>query len=418
MQDDMLNIMPLSACLNRIIDNRGKTPPTTKDITPYGLIEVGAIRGNFKSPNYNVITKYVTEKTYNSWFRSGHPKKGDILFSTVGSIAEVAVMGGQLECIAQNVIALDVNTEIVIPNYLYYLLSSPSIKHSLLALDISSVQPSIKVPHLLNLQILLPPLETQEAIADILGTLDDRIDLNRRMNKTLESIAQALFKSWFVDFDPVKAKMAGRQPEGIDAETASLFPDRLVESESGLIPEGWIPSTLEDVLELAYGKALKKSNRIAGLFPVYGSGGVTGTHEKAIVDGPGIIVGRKGTVGSLYWEDRDFYPIDTTFYVKPKSEIPLLYLYQLLLTLGLQAMNTDAAVPGLNRNNAYRLDVCTPSLKVLEAFNIHASLLWEKRRQNFQQQYSLKSLRDTLLPKLISGELSVAEVEKRLEDNL
>ncbi|WP_048669726.1 restriction endonuclease subunit S, partial [Vibrio crassostreae] len=90
-----------------------------------------------------------------------------------------------------------------------------------------------------------------------------------------------------------------------------LFPEKLVESELGLIPEGWEPKQLKDVLELAYGKALKKTDRVAGDVPVYGSGGLTGYHNQSLVEGPGIIVGRKGTVGSVYWEPKAFYPIDT-----------------------------------------------------------------------------------------------------------
>ncbi|WP_126457071.1 restriction endonuclease subunit S [Pseudomonas aeruginosa] len=100
-------------------------------------------------------------------------------------------------------------------------------------------------------------------------------------------------------------------------------------------------------MELAYGKALKSTDRVDGQVPVYGSGGITGYHNQALVAGPSVVVGRKGTVGSIYWEDRPFFPIDTVFFVK--TDKPLTYCYYLLKTLGLEEMNTDAAVPGLNR---------------------------------------------------------------------
>ncbi len=119
----------------------------------------------------------------------------------------------------------------------------------------------------------------------------------------------------------------------------------------------WQECRLDDYLELAYGKSLTASLRIEGAFPVYGSGGISGSHNEAIVKGPGIIVGRKGTVGSVYWENRDFFPIDTVFYVLPKRNSNMRFIYYLLKSLPLEDMNTDAAVPGLNRNNAYRLNV-------------------------------------------------------------
>ena len=144
-----------------------------------------------------------------------------------------------------------------------------------------------------NIEAALPDLSEQRAIAHILGTLDDKIELNRRMNETLEEMARVLFKSWFVDFDPVRAKMEGRDT-GLPPDVAALFPDRLVESELGEIPEGWAVKELGECIELAYGKALKADDRKGGSIPVYGSNGQVGWHDKKLVAGPGIVVGRKG----------------------------------------------------------------------------------------------------------------------------
>jgi len=137
-------------------------------------------------------------------------------------------------------------------------------------------------------------------------------------------------------------------------------------------------------------------------------------HDTALVDGPSIIVGRKGTVGSLYWEDGPFYPIDTTFYVRPKVE--LTFCYYLLQGLGLENMNTDAAVPGLNRNNAYRLPVPRSSPEICGEFDKIISLLREKIRANNEQNQTLANLRDLLLPKLMSGEIRLRDAEKAVED--
>jgi len=189
----------------------------------------------------------------------------------------------------------------------------------------------------------------------MLGALDDRIALLRETNATLEVVAQALLMSWFVDFDPVHAKMERRVPEGMDETTAALFPDEMEQSELGAAPGGWQSKRLGDFIDLVYGKALKADVLELGGVPIYGSGGIIGWHSTALVGTPSIVMGRKGTVGSLYWESRPFFAIDTVFYVK--SRLPLTYGYYLLQTLGLSDMNTDAAVPGLNRENVYRLKV-------------------------------------------------------------
>ncbi|TON36840.1 restriction endonuclease subunit S [Vibrio parahaemolyticus] len=269
----------------------------------------------------------------------------------------------------------------------------------------------MKIRDFLRFEFLDITLEQQKLIARNLTSLDRKIELNKKTNQTLEQMAQAIFKSWFVDFDPVKAKMNGEQPEGMDAATASLFPEKLVESELGLIPDGWEAKQLKDILELAYGKALKKTDRVEGDVPVYGSGGLTGYHNQSLVEGPGIIVGRKGTVGSVYWEPKAFYPIDTVFYVKPKAGYSLNYCYLILQNLGLKNMNTDAAVPGLNRNNAYRLEVVTPSQGVLNKFESLMSAFQSKIDGNNAENSSLETLRDTLLPKLLSGEIELGATE-------
>ncbi len=159
--------------------------------------------------------------------------------------------------------------------------------------------------------VRLPPVHERQQIAELLQALDDRIALLRETNATLEAIAQALLKSWFIDFDPVRAKMAGRVPEGMDEAMAALFPDSFEDAEMGLVPSGWGIQRLDAALELAYGKALKATDRVDGRVPVYGSGGITGFHNEHLVEGPSVIVGRKGTVGSLYREDQSFFPIDT-----------------------------------------------------------------------------------------------------------
>ena len=275
-----------------------------------------------------------------------------------------------------------------------------------------SAQPSLNRNNLYGIPIQIPAPLTQKHIAEFVSALDDRITLLRETNATLEAIAQALFKSWFVDFDPVHAKQQGRAPEGMDEATAALFPDSFEESERGLVPKGWQVQRLDAFMELSYGKALKANDRVPGVVPVYGSGGKTGFHNESLVTGPSVIVGRKGTVGSLYWEDQPFFPIDTVFYVR--SSGPMTYCFYLLQTLGLSGMNTDAAVPGLNRNNVYRLKVTHAPEPVLSVFDDVACVIRDKIFGNCQQAQTLATFRDTLLPRLISGQLRLPEAEAML----
>ena len=274
--------------------------------------------------------------------------------------------------------------------------------------------PGVNRNHLHEALGAIPDLPTQQEIAGTLGALDDRITLLRETNATLEAIAQALFKSWFVDFDPVRARMEGRAPDGMDEATAALFPDGFEESELGLVPRGWLVARLDDFMELAYGKALKATDRALGEVPVYGSGGITGQHSQSLVTGPSVIVGRKGTVGSLYWEDQPFFPIDTVFYVR--AAVPMTYCFYLLQTLGLRDMNTDAAVPGLNRSNVYRLTVPFAGEAVLHAFDDVVGVIRTRMFNNQHQAQTLATLRDTLLPRLISGQLRLPEAEALLEE--
>ena len=263
------------------------------------------------------------------------------------------------------------------------------------------------------LDVHLPPEAEQRTIAHVLGTLDDKIELNRRMNETLEAMARALFKSWFLDFDPVRAKMAGRDT-GLPKRLADLFPDRMVDSELGEIPEGWEVKTLGDLLELAYGKALRADSRHDGDVPVYGSNGEVGWHNKRLVQGPGIVVGRKGNPGVITWAAIDFFPIDTTFYVVPKdSNQNLYFLFYALKGQDLPSIAADSAVPGLNRNLAYMNKQVLPVDRIVEHFNVYVDPIFDRSHCLAAESRILAFLRDALLPKLISGEIRLRDGDKQ-----
>jgi len=281
----------------------------------------------------------------------------------------------------------------------------------------TSAYPSIRPSDIEQLTINLPPLPEQRAIAHILGTLDDKIELNRRMNETLEALAAALFKDWFVDFGPTRAKMEGCEPY-LPPDIWELFPGRVMDSKLGDVPEGWTVSELREVVNFSYGKALKaKARNAAGEIPVFGSNGQIGWHDQALVERPGIIIGRKGNPGTVNLSLTEFFPIDTTFYVEPKHGYSE-YLYFLFFALqeqDLPSVAADSAVPGLNRNMAYMNKQLRPPMAIVERFNGYVSSMYEHRRHTSTESRRLVNLRDAILPKLISGEIRVCDVETDLE---
>jgi type I restriction enzyme S subunit len=389
-----------------LIDCVHKTPAAVEAGYPYVAIpQMKNGRIDFSD------ARRISRADFVEWTRKAKPKRHDVVLSRRTNPGVTATFGEHCEfALGQNLVLLRADGRNVHPEFLRWLTISPAWWSQIEKyINVGAVFDSLRCADVPRFELPIPPLPAQKAIASVLGILDDKIELNRRMNETLESMARAIFKDWFVDFGPTRAKMDGRAPY-LAADTWSLFPDRLDDNGK---PEGWTERRVEDVLELAYGKALKSTERTAGLVPVYGSGGITGYHNEALVEGPSVVIGRKGTVGSLYWEDRSCFPIDTVFYVKPRA--PLTFCYYHLQTLGLEVMNTDAAVPGLNRNNVYRLPVPWSSDKLRDEFDQMVTLFRQRMQANSEETETLVATRDYLLPKLMSGEVRVRDAERLAE---
>lgn len=338
-----------------------------------------------------------------------HFRRGDILFGKLRPYFRKVVIA-PFDGICSTDIWVVRAKKGIEQRYLFYWMASQQFIDDTTRASEGTKMPRAKWDFAARLERYIPPLPEQRTIACILGTLDDKIELNRRMNATLEAMAQAIFKSWFVDFDPVRAKVEGEEPVGMDAETVALFPDAFEEVDGQEVPEGWNVSTIGSVLELAYGKALKESDRHPGQIPVYGSNGQVGWHDEPLVKGPGIIIGRKGNPGTVAWSQTDFFPIDTTFYVVPKvRSMSLLYLYYELMFQNLPSQGSDSAVPGLNRNIAYMNSITIPSNEIIKRFDATIIPLFKLVHLNTMQSRTLAALRDTLLPKLISGEIRVPD---------
>jgi len=337
---------------------------------------------------------------------------GDILFSWSGqpeTSIDVFRWRGPEGWLNQHIFKVGAREDLCEPGFLYYLLRYLRPNFVAIARNKQTIGLGhVTVRDLQHMEIGLPFRDVQRGIAHILGTLDDKIELNRRMNETLEQIAQAIFTSWFVDFDPVRAKAESRQPVGMNAATAALFPDSFEDLPLGKIPRGWARARLGSVIELAYGEGLREQERAAGNMPVFGSNGQVGWHDRALAKGPGIIIGRKGNPGIVTWCSSDFFPIDTTFYVIPKAEgMSLRYLYHALKQQDLPSLSADSVVPGLNRNLAYMNDILTPSPQVLRAFDNQVLPLVKRVDHNDEESHTLAAIRDALLPKLVSGEIRV-----------
>lgn len=339
-------------------------------------------------------------------------KCGDIVFSRVGSVDRRAIVREEEEgwLFSGRCLRVRPDCSKINPEYLSYFFGWDPFKDFIRSIAVGATMPSLNTKILSDVPIYFPSLPEQHTIARILGSLDDKIELNRRKNATLEAMAQAIFTSWFVDFDPVRAKAEGRQPEGMDEETAALFPDGFEVVDGREVPEGWSFPSIGDVVELAYGKALKKDVRREGPIPVYGSNGQVGWHDERLVAGPGIVVGRKGNPGVIVWSHTDFYPIDTTFYVILKNKrLSLHYIYYELLRQDLGSLGADSAVPGLNRNLAYMNHIIIPPDEILNDFDKLLSPLFSLIYVNDLQSHTLATIRDALLPKLISGEIRAPE---------
>jgi len=293
--------------------------------------------------------------------------------------------------------------------YLFYWLSLAAKTGSLEAYFTGTTIKHLTGKAVSALEVPCPPIELQVVMVSVLKSLDDRIALLRENNVTLEAIAQALFKSWFVDFDPVRAKIEGRAPEGIDEATAVLFPDSFEQSELGLVPKGWRVGKLEDLLVLQRGFDLPAADRVDGTYPIIAASGPAGTHNVAMAKAPGVITGRSGVLGRVFLAMEDYWPLNTTLWVKEFRAASSCYAYELLKRLDFASFNAGSAVPTLNRNHVHSLPYLIPPRECVDAYELVANALHSKVRANQEQARTLANLRDTLLPRLISGQLRLSE---------
>jgi type I restriction enzyme S subunit len=342
----------------------------------------------------------------------------DILFSMIGTVGEVLLVKDPPDFAIKNVGLFKSKDEIT-GKWLYYYLQSPNAKEEIFMSMRGSTQQYIPLGALRSFPIRHPQSTGEmREITNILGTLDDKIELNRKTNETLEAIAKALFKSWFVDFDPVRAKAEGR-PTGLPAEISDLFPDSFEDSELGEIPSGWSVAALSDIARISTGKrpaSVADSRSSANHIPVYGGAGVMGYTRNALTDGePILATGRVGTLGVVNRVLEKAWISDNTLIINP-GKTNFVYVYHFLLTQDLKSLNRGSTQPLLSQTELKSLPIARPPQSLLSTF-CELTQHWQERQASLlKDNVNTKALLDALLPKLISGEIRIPDAEKMLEE--
>lgn len=389
--------------------------------------------------NTNEI-KYVTPE-FHKKIKKSALRPGDVAIVRTGKPGTCAVIPDWLPDANCSDLVIVRCGEQIRPRFLCYWVNSVAAHH-ISSHTVGAVQQHFNVGAAKKMKVAVPDIFTQDAVVEVLGSIDDRITLLRETNATLEAIAQALFKSWFVDFDPVRAKAEDRQPEGMDATIAALFPDSFEESELSLVPKGWRLGTVEDLCshitnggtpsrarkdfwdggsipwfktgEFCDGFLLEPSERIT-------EGGVNGSSVKVLPrDAVLMAIYAAPTVGRLgvLTEPSTFNQACTGMVAKDFVGPWFLFLTLFFGRDWFNSRANGAAQQNISKAIVAGYSVVIPDTRVLSAFNELADVLFSKLRAGAEQVQTLTQLRDTLLPRLISGQLRLPEAEALLEEAL
>ena len=267
--------------------------------------------------------------------------------------------------------------ENVSKEYLYYVLADDEFFKYSMTTSKGTKMPRGDKTSIMNYPVKLPPLSTQQKIAAILSSLDDKIELNNKINTNLEHQAQALFKNWFVDFEPFGGKM----------------------------PEGWKVGKLSDLITVKYGKDHKKLDD--GKYTVYGSDGIMRYVDNFLYDKESVLIPRKGTLNNVFYINEPFWSVDTMFYTEMKKENIAKYVYFFVKGKDLNAMNAGSAVPSMTTEILNAVEVVIPSDEWLAKFEMICSPIFKQIKQYIIENQNLEQIRDALLPRLMNGEIKI-----------
>lgn len=366
---------------------------------------------------FNENTRRVSESQYQKYKKNLNNRT--ILVSINGTLGNVALYNGENVVLGKSACYFNVR-EGVDKQFIRYVLTSEYFQNYIHNLATGSTIKNVSLRLMRDFSFKLPSLAEQERISAVLNSLDDRIALLRETNATLEAIAQALFKSWFVDFDPVHAKQQGRVPEGMDEATAALFPDSFEESELGLVPSGWEVKSLGDLLVPKRGKSITKSKCIDGDIPVV-AGGLEPAyfHNQGNVCSPVVTISASGAnAGFVRLYQQDIWASDCSFVSAEQTDATFFWYAFLKFNQDkIYSMQQGAAQPHIYPSDLMRLSISSPKSCVMRnVFNGFVSPLFESIGLANSKIKTLASLRDTLLPRLISGQLRLPEAEAALEE--
>jgi type I restriction enzyme S subunit len=354
---------------------------------------------------------------------------GDVLLShkgTVGKVALVAHDAPAFVCSPQTTFWRTLDRERLDSEYLYAFLRSPGF-HTQLATRAgeTDMAPYVSLTSQRGLSVTVPPIETQRAIAHILGTLDDKINVNRRMNETLETMARALFKSWFVDFDPVRTKAEGCD-HGLPQPLADLFPDSFEDSELGEIPKGWRVAPVYEIADVVYGAPFASAQfntegigepliRIRDLPNESPRVWTDEVHAKGYKVRPGaIVVGMDGEFRAYLWGGTEAWLNQRVCAFVPRGGASAAFVRNSIIEPLAQVESTESAttVIHLGKADIDRFSIVLPPGEVLAAFNQNCQPWFERIVAGKNESRTLAALRDALLPMLISGDLRVNEAQR------
>lgn len=423
-------VLALEDCLDALIDYRGKTPTKTDSGVP--LVTAKVIKaGRIETP-----TEFIAEQDFDSWMRRGMPEPGDVVMTTEAPLGEVAQLGRQKIALAQRVITLRGKAGFLDNDYLLYLMMSEEMQDQLKARATGTTVLGIKQSELRKISLKVPPLAIQKAAASMLKALDDRIALLRETNITLEAIAQALFKSWFVDFDPVHANAAfleNGQAPSLPAEIQALFPSRLVESPQGLIPEGWEVGVLGDVAETSRKQVkpeqLSNETLYVGLehIPRKQLGLDSWGTAKELASAKSTFERNDILFGKLrpYFHKVVIAPFEgvcSTDILACKAKHTSYHQYVAMqlfsdeLIAYADRLSNGAKMPRIGWKDLAAYEVVIPPIEIAEKFSAIAEPMIGRILANVEKAQTLANLRDTLLPRLISGQLRLPEAEAALAE--
>lgn len=406
----------------------------------YGIVQPGSptnggvpiIRvNNFRDTRIDVSDVMRVTPDIAAKYERTRLKGGEVLLTVVGTVGQVAVAPSAVA--GYNVaraVAVIHPLPHVNPEWIALCLRSPFSQHLLGSRANTTVQTTINLKDLRALPIPFPPEGERLAITKMIGAIDDRITLLRETNTTLEAITQALFKSWFVDFDPVHAKMQGRAPEGMDEATAALFPDSFEDSELGKVPKGWRIESIYEVAKLVYGApfASKKFKsdppgkplvRIRDLKDERPGVYTEEVHPKGYLLQPGdIAVGMDGEFRAYVWGGEEAWLNQRICVFQPINGANSVFVRLSIAPLlaSVEASETATTVIHLGKNDIDRFKILHPGNAVLNSFGLITTSLYERVVRNKHVIQNLGSIRDTLLPRLISGQLRIKEAKQTLQE--